>query len=124
VHLDAVEHESGIVFMHSVKPGPANQSYGLQVAQLAGIPAAVIDSARDKLAQLEAESLATESTSQAVASATLNSVQKTSGSAPYQSELFVEEPHPVIEMLERINPDEITAKEALELLYALKAKLG
>ena len=124
VHLDAVEHESGLVFMHSVKPGPANQSYGLQVAQLAGIPAAVIDSARGKLAQLEAESLATESTSQAVASATLNSVQKTSGSAPYQSELFAEGPHPVIETLERVNPDEITAKEALELLYALKAKLG
>ena len=70
VHLDAVEHDSGIVFMHSVKPGPANQSYGLQVAQLAGIPAAVIDSARGKLAQLEAESLAT-TTSQAVASARL-----------------------------------------------------
>jgi len=80
VHLDAVEHDSGIVFMHSVKPGPANQSYGLQVAQLAGIPAAVIDSARGKLTQLEAESLATTSTSQAVASARLRETAVSSSS--------------------------------------------
>ena len=127
VHLDAVEHDSGIVFMHSVKPGPANQSYGLQVAQLAGIPAAVIDSARGKLAQLEAESLATTSTSQAVASARLRetAVSSTSSIAePYQSELFAQATHPIIETLERINPDDISAKEALALLYELKATLG
>ena len=126
VHLDAVEHDSGIVFMHSVKPGPANQSYGLQVAQLAGIPAAVIDSARGKLAQLEAESLAT-TTSQAVASARLRetAVSSTSSLAePYQSELFAPATHPIIETLERINPDDISAKEALALLYELKATLG
>ena len=126
VHLDAVEHDSGIVFMHSVKPGPANQSYGLQVAQLAGIPAAVIDSARGKLAQLEAESLAT-TTSQAVASARLRetAVSSTSSLAePYQSELFAQATHPIIETLERINPDDISAKEALALLYELKATLG
>ena len=126
VHLDAVEHDSGIVFMHSVKPGPANQSYGLQVAQLAGIPAAVIDSARGKLAQLEAESLAT-TTSQAVASARLleTAVSSTSSLAePYQSELFAPATHPIIETLERINPDDISAKEALALLYELKATLG
>ena len=126
VHLDAVEHDSGIVFMHSVKPGPANQSYGLQVAQLAGIPAAVIDSARGKLAQLEAESLAT-TTSQAVASARLRetAVSFTSSLAePYQSELFAQATHPIIETLERINPDDISAKEALALLYELKATLG
>ena len=127
VHLDAVEHDSGIVFMHSVKPGPANQSYGLQVAQLAGIPAAVIDSARGKLAQLEAESLATTTTSQAVASARLRetAVSSTSSLAePYQSELFAQATHPIIETLERINPDDISAKEALALLYELKATLG
>tara|TARA_B110000503_G_scaffold20303_2_gene30489 strand:- start:27628 stop:30240 length:2613 start_codon:yes stop_codon:yes gene_type:complete len=127
VHLDAVEHDSGIVFMHSVKPGPANQSYGLQVAQLAGIPAAVIDSARGKLAQLEAESLATTTTSQAVASARLRetAVSSTSSLAePYQSELFAPATHPIIETLERINPDDISAKEALALLYELKATLG
>jgi len=127
VHLDAVEHDSGIVFMHSVKPGPANQSYGLQVAQLAGIPAAVIDSARGKLAQLEAESLATTSTSQAVASARLRETAVSSSSSvaePYQSELFAPATHPIIETLEGINPDDISAKAALALLYELKATLG
>ena len=49
VHLDAVEHDNGIVFLHAVKYGPANQSYGLQVAQLAGIPQTVIAAAREKL---------------------------------------------------------------------------
>ncbi|MDP5002685.1 MAG: DNA mismatch repair protein MutS, partial [OM182 bacterium] len=110
-----------------VKPGPANQSYGLQVAQLAGIPAAVIDSARGKLAQLEAESLATTSTSQAVASARLRETAISSASAtaePYQSELFAQATHPIIETLEGINPDDISAKEALALLYELKATLG
>ena len=127
VHLDAVEHDSGIVFMHSVKPGPANQSYGLQVAQLAGIPAAVIDSARGKLAQLEAESLATTSTSQAVASARLSETavsSKPSVAEPYQSELFAPATHPIIKTFERINPDDISAKEALALLYELKSMLG
>src|SRR5690606_4524754 len=55
VHLDATEHGDSIVFLHAVKPGPANQSYGLQVAQLAGIPAEVISSARAKLRQLESD---------------------------------------------------------------------
>ncbi len=49
VHLDAVEHGDDIIFMHSVKNGPANQSYGLQVARLAGIPAQAIALARQKL---------------------------------------------------------------------------
>ncbi len=132
VHLDAVEHDSGIVFMHAVKPGPANQSYGLQVAQLAGIPAAVIDSARSKLAQLEAESHAAQvsghSAGQAVASDSLRSAQ-TSGEqrqdsqVPMQSELFAAVPHPVVEALAKLDPDELSAKQALALLYTLKAQL-
>ncbi|HEY5103173.1 MAG TPA: DNA mismatch repair protein MutS, partial [Steroidobacteraceae bacterium] len=55
VHLDATEHGDGIIFMHAVKSGPANRSYGLQVAQLAGVPAAVIQQARHYLETLEAE---------------------------------------------------------------------
>ncbi len=53
VHLDAVEHGDGVVFLHAVKDGPANQSYGLQVAALAGVPRTVIDNARKKLTVLE-----------------------------------------------------------------------
>ncbi|HEU4516694.1 MAG TPA: DNA mismatch repair protein MutS [Steroidobacteraceae bacterium] len=52
-HLDATEHGDGIVFLHAVKPGPASRSYGLQVAQKAGVPRSVIESARTYLAKLE-----------------------------------------------------------------------
>ncbi len=52
-HLDATEHGDGIVFLHAVKPGPASRSYGLQVAQKAGVPRAVIESAREYLHKLE-----------------------------------------------------------------------
>src|SRR3990172_11718694 len=58
VHLDAVEHKDHIVFLHAVEEGPANQSYGLQVAQLAGVPASVIRAARRHLAQLEQDGIA------------------------------------------------------------------
>ena len=53
VHLDATEHDEGIVFLHTVKPGPASKSYGLQVAQKAGVPREVIESARTYLEKLE-----------------------------------------------------------------------
>lgn len=109
VHLDAIEHDNGIVFLHAVKSGPANQSYGLQVAQLAGIPSSVIASARQKLTQLESESEAFEAKPK-------ESLQ------PLQSEMFDAQPHPAVEFLERLEPDEISAKEALSILYELKKK--
>ena len=109
VHLDAIEHDNGIVFLHAVKSGPANQSYGLQVAQLAGIPSSVIASARQKLMQLESESEAFEAKPK-------ESLQ------PLQSEMFDAQPHPAVEFLERLEPDEISAKEALSILYELKKK--
>jgi len=112
VHLDAVEHASNIVFLHSVEEGPASQSYGLQVAQLAGIPKSVVTSAKRKLAQLE-----------------LNQIAQQSPSA--QGDMFVSTdqvtepvPHPVISELETIEPDELTPKQALEMLYTLKALLN
>jgi DNA mismatch repair protein MutS len=109
VHLDAIEHDQGIVFLHAVKSGPANQSYGLQVAQLAGIPAQVIQSARHKLQQLEHDTVASAAAS-------------VPADKPIQSELFASIPHPVVTYLERLEPDEITAKEALKILYELKKK--
>src|SRR5690606_751521 len=57
VHLSAIEHKDSIVFLHAVQAGPASQSYGLQVAQLAGVPPAVIRSARRRLAELETHSI-------------------------------------------------------------------
>jgi len=112
VHLDAVEHENGIVFLHAVKAGPANQSYGLQVAQLAGIPAAVIGKAQQKLERLERDSIGT------------SGIQSSSSphSPPAQSELFASPAHPVVEQLAALNPDNLTARQALEILYDLTAK--
>lgn len=108
VHLDAVEHGKGIVFLHNVEEGPASQSYGLQVAQLAGIPKSVIAAARRKLTQLEQQNIA----------------------AGPQTDLFVEaqqEPeavqHPVADALGTVEPDDLTPKQALELLYKLKGLL-
>jgi DNA mismatch repair protein MutS len=113
VHLDATEHQDGIVFLHTVKPGPANQSYGLQVAQLAGVPAAVIRQAREKLMQLERESIVG-----------AHRVTDNGLKAPVQSELFVEyREHPLLQRLQELNPDELSARQALDILYDLKTQL-
>ena len=106
VHLDAVEHDEGILFLHKVKSGAANQSYGLQVAKLAGIPYIVIEQAQEKLKQLERETVTNS-----------NQLQVD------QRDFFELETHPALEQLERINPDQITAPEALMLLYELKSKI-
>lgn len=110
VHLNAVEHQDSIVFMHEVQEGPASQSYGLQVAQLAGVPNHVINKAKEKLVLLENESVAT---SQTVAPP-----------PPIQNDMFSSAPHPAVVLLESINPDELTPRQAHELLYSLKSKLN
>ncbi len=111
VHLDAVEHGDGIVFLHAVRPGPANQSYGLQVASLAGIPRQVISQARQKLVELEQGQ--TESPPSGSADVSVD--------AALQMSLFS---HSAIdESLSKINPDELTPREALEALYQLKKEL-
>lgn len=106
VHLDAVEHGNNIVFMHKVEEGAANQSYGLQVAQLAGIPRPVITAAKKKLAQLEVHQVAS------------NTAQPDMFA---MSEQELEVPiHPAIAELETIQADDLTPKQALDLLYKLK----
>ncbi len=110
VHLDAVEHGSNIVFMHKVEEGAANQSYGLQVAQLAGIPKSVVNAAKRKLAQLE------------------NSQVAVSAEQPDMFAATAVEPsaelHPVLAELELIQPDDLTPREALEAIYRLKNKIA
>jgi len=114
VHLDAVEHgpenNKAIVFMHKVEEGAANQSYGLQVAQLAGIPKSVVTAAKRKLAQLE--------NSQVIASAAQPDM--------FAATALPEVPalHPVVAELELIQPDDLTPREALEVLYKLKNKIA
>lgn len=104
VHINAVEHDDKIVFLHSVKPGPANQSYGLQVAQLAGLPHAVIRNARKRLAELEAKSLAADISPQL--------------GLPLE-EIKLETPA-AIKLLNNVDPDTLTPRQAHELLYQLK----
>jgi len=106
VHVEAAEHGEKLVFLHTVSDGPANQSYGLQVASLAGVPGAVIRRARRYLAHLE-------------------QTQQTAGGPQQSLDLFSATepepaPHPVVERLSGIQPDELSPRAALELLYELK----
>ena len=118
VHLDAVEHhdKSGgdtLVFMHAVKDGAADRSFGLQVAALAGLPKATLQQARRRLAELEQrgrESHASEMAPQAL-------------DAPQQFGLFAAAPSAAQEALAALDPDELTPKQALEALYRLKSLL-
>ena len=109
VHLDAVEHNDRIVFLHAVEEGPANQSYGIQVAALAGIPNTVVRAARKQLREFEQRAAVD----------------------PLQPDLFAQgdpepaeaEPHPAVEQLTTLDPDSLTPREALDALYVLKALL-
>jgi DNA mismatch repair protein MutS len=109
VHLDATEHNDKIVFLHTVNMGPANQSYGIQVAQLAGVPKVVIQQAKQKLRELEHQ-----------AHAGIQVATK-----PLQVDLFsvVPEEHAVITMLKDLEPDKLTPREALDLIFAMKSKI-
>ena len=108
VHLDAVEHGQDIVFMYHVKAGPANQSYGIQVARLAGLPDDVVNAAREKLKALESTPQQTAITPQ------------TSLDFSKQSPNIDKATNELRERIENINPDELSAREALDLLYKLK----
>lgn len=110
VHLDAVEHGSNIVFMHKVEEGAANQSYGLQVAQLAGIPKAVINAAKRKLTQLELNQVVNQDAA-AVPQVDMFMTNEQSEDAPL---------HPVLAELDLLQVDELTPKQALDMLYKLK----
>jgi len=114
VHLDAIEAKDKIVFLHKLEAGPANQSYGLQVAQLAGVPRSVVKAARKQLTELEATSLH-------------------QGKQAHQADLFGRdnspsepsvETHPLLDILRDAKPDEMSPREALDFLYQLKRKLS
>jgi DNA mismatch repair protein MutS len=105
VHLDATEHGDKIIFLHTVNPGPANQSYGIQVAQLAGVPLSVIQQAKTKLLELEK-----------FVHPKAHSVKE----APQQKDLFVSLENPAVTLLKDIDPNKLTPKEALDFIYRLK----
>ncbi len=122
VHLDATEHGDELVFLHAVKPGPASRSYGLQVAQLAGVPREVIASARRYLQQLE------ESDTGGKGAVPMRGQSPSPDPAPLspQSRLDLApatQPNEALELLAATDPDLLTPREALALLYDLKAKI-
>ncbi|MDB6090598.1 MAG: mismatch repair protein MutS [Gammaproteobacteria bacterium] len=118
VHLDATEHGEGIVFMHAVKEGPASRSYGLQVAQLAGVPREVIKQARHYLEALESQ----RDRNNGPGGSRAGSAQKELPlfAAPAQPEPVPDEIHSA---LAAIDPDELSPKAALEALYGLRKLL-
>ncbi len=113
VHLDAVEHGDSLVFMHAVREGAADRSFGLQVAALAGLPKATLQQARRRLAELEQRGRETHAAE--VAPQALD--------APQQFGLFAAAPSAAQEAMAALDPDELTPKQALEALYRLKSLL-
>jgi DNA mismatch repair protein MutS len=110
VHLDATEHGASIVFLHAVKEGPASRSYGLQVAQLAGVPLPVIAEARRYLERLESE----------------RDTQRGAAGAQAELPLFsagVPRAAPLEAAIAALDPDQLSPKAALEALYQLKKLL-
>ena len=114
VHLDAAEHRDGIVFLHAVQPGPASRSYGLAVAQLAGVPREVIADARRYLAELEAQA-----------------ARHAAAAAGPQGELAFDPPAPPVAGVDgraarvearllELDPDGLTPRDALSLVYELR----
>ena len=109
VHLDATEHGDQLVFLHSVREGPANQSYGLQVARLAGVPQTVIGEARRYLRELEQREHATRPPAP----------QQQLDLVPARDGAEVA----ALETLARIDPDSLSPREALALVFRLREQL-
>ncbi|MFN0160687.1 MAG: DNA mismatch repair protein MutS, partial [Burkholderiales bacterium] len=116
LHLAAAEHAGGVVFLHEVRDGPASQSYGLQVAQLAGVPAPVVRAARRHLSVLEEESARVTRPQRDMFSDSAAPVAVAEAEAP--------EEHPLIAQLKALRPDELSPRDALELVYRLREAAG
>ncbi|WP_428613425.1 DNA mismatch repair protein MutS [Shewanella sp.] len=104
VHLDAIEHDDTIAFMHAVQEGAASKSYGLQVAALAGVPAKVVQAAKHKLHHLESR----------------DREEGLPELRQAQLSLTMPESSKALDRLDTIDPDSLTPRQALDLLYELK----
>lgn len=120
VHLKAQEHNERIIFMHKVVDGPANQSYGIQVAQLAGVPNKVIENAKVKLSLLENDKQSATEAAPLKQETKITHKPASPKEQPMQNDLFGQSTHPVVESLSDLNLDELNAKQALDLLYQWK----
>ena len=122
VHLSALEHKDSIVFLHAVQAGPASQSYGLQVAQLAGVPATVIRAARKHLAQLEAHAIHATPQLDLFAAAASNSFDphEEMEQELQQVKQQLAEMRQFAEALKKFDPDSLTPRQAHAALYQLQ----
>jgi len=107
IHLEAAEYNDRIVFLHTVREGPASQSYGLQVASLAGVPQSVIAAAQEKLVALEQQSAR----------------ERQAELPARQVPLFETPPAPLERAVAELDPDSMSPRQALEILYRLKGLL-
>ena len=123
VHLTATEHDDSIVFLHNVHEGPASQSYGLQVAKLAGVPQNVILNAKAQLKLLENSAVPATTRPTSVAEAARKQTAA-SGQVVYQGDMFASaEPSAVEESLQGLDLDGLSPREAMNRLYELKGLL-
>lgn len=121
VHLQATEHNDRIVFLHSVQPGPASQSYGIQVARLAGVPADVIELARSELARLENDR---DNSSTKPASPDPASSPRSTPQPSPQNDLFSSSADKALnDALSAVDPDQLSPRQALDTLYQLRKLL-
>lgn len=111
VHLDAIEHDDNIAFMHKVQQGAASKSFGIQVAQLAGVPKPVIERAKQKLMELE--------TQQNTKPLNMPAVEYNN----FEQLSLIDEEHPILTSIKQADLDDLTPRQALDLLFTLKAKI-
>jgi DNA mismatch repair protein MutS len=109
--LRAKEWKDELVFLHDVQPGPADRSYGVQVAKLAGLPARAVRRAEQVLKKLEAKPDAVD---------TLPLFAATQDEADHD---LPQDPHPALDLLDTIDPDGLTPREALDIVYKLKSQM-
>jgi DNA mismatch repair protein MutS len=114
IHLDAVEHGDTIVFLHTVQDGPADRSYGLQVAALAGIPPSIVQQAKQRLQELEKQQ----------ANTNMSIKGARAGGHDSQTALFTPAPHPAVKLLNGLDPDALSPRQALDIIYQLKTLTG
>jgi len=137
VHLTATEHDDRIIFLHNVEAGPASQSYGLQVAQLAGVPKVVIQQAKEKLNLLENESIDKPVRVESVPIEEALPIEAFSkeplpkeslskepqANSPMQSDMFAQGPSEIEIAISELSADDLTPRQALAEIYRLKSML-
>ena len=117
LNVDVSEENGNIVFLHKIVPGSASRSYGIHVAKLAGIPSALLSSARDKLSHLEENSAQVSLSAETASSGTISAVQEE------QISFFIPQQSPVVEKLKKLDLMDVTPSQAIRILEELKEEI-